>query len=680
MNLRRPHDRDETVTLLFGVHAHQPVGNFPEVIAEAHLRCYRPFLQTLHRHPQFRFSVHFSGWLLAELTRRYPEDMALLGEMVARGQTELFGGGDCEPVLAAIPARDRSGQIAALSERLHRQFGQRPRGAWLTERVWEATVVPELADNGIDYVTVDDYHFLCTGLGKTELDGYYTTEENGRSLDLFPISEALRYRLPFSPAPEAIAHLEELALCGQQAAVYFDDIEKFGIWPETYEWVYERGWLEQFIVGILASPLIRTATYADYHGANKTRGIVYLPTTSYSEMNEWTLPNAAAETYAALLSREKASGQIEAHRPFIRGGIWRNFFSRYPESNWMHKRMLALSTRLAGIPAAASDATLRQYLYRAQANDAYWHGLFGGLYLPHLRRTVYNQLLQLEAALDSLGPRPALARSDLDHDGHDELFLRGPDVQAVIREDGLASVIELDAYPMRHNFGDTLRRSREHYHGKLNQAQATAAEANAPAEGISSAHERVAFKHLITADDMLPDDAPRAMFIDHSVDGDGRRTLIDRYQAYGDGAFSYAAEGWQVNKIFALAAQRIIASYCFLGTTPAVFECEINLAMPSCDSFSGRYILADGSIPCGYGQPLEIAAMSEVTLDDRELKGRVVVRASRPLTLSAAPLHTVSQSEAGFEKIMQAACLRLSWTPLPGEEQNISLELIADGA
>ena len=72
--------------------------------------------------------------------------------------------------------------------------------------------------------------------------------------------------------------------------------------------------------------------------------------------------------------------------------------------------------------------------------------------------------------------------------------------------------------------------------------------------------------------------------------------------------------------------------------------------------------------------------MSEVTLDDRELKGRVVVRASRPLTLSAAPLHTVSQSEAGFEKIMQAACLRLSWTPLPGEEQNISLELIADGA
>ena len=38
------------------------------------------------------------------------------------------------------------------------------------------------------------------------------------------------------------------------AAIYFDDIEKFGIWPETYQWVYEKGWLDNFIQGVLASP------------------------------------------------------------------------------------------------------------------------------------------------------------------------------------------------------------------------------------------------------------------------------------------------------------------------------------------------------------------------------------------------------------------------------------------
>jgi hypothetical protein len=62
---------------------------------------------------EFRFAAHFSGWLLDWLLAHHPQDMALLKEMVGRGQVELFGAGDCEPVLAAIPQRDRLGQIDA---------------------------------------------------------------------------------------------------------------------------------------------------------------------------------------------------------------------------------------------------------------------------------------------------------------------------------------------------------------------------------------------------------------------------------------------------------------------------------------------------------------------------------------------------------------------------------------
>ena len=145
----------QTVTLLLGVHAHQPVGNFPEVLEDAHLRCYQPFIRTLYRYPEFHYAIHFSGWLLDYLLRHYPDDMALLREMVARGQAELFGGGDTEPVLAVIPNRDRIGQLTALSDRLEKTLGKRPSGAWLTERVWEATVVPGLVDAG--------RHPLCHG-------------------------------------------------------------------------------------------------------------------------------------------------------------------------------------------------------------------------------------------------------------------------------------------------------------------------------------------------------------------------------------------------------------------------------------------------------------------------------------------------------------------------------------
>ncbi len=431
------------ITLLLGVHAHQPVGNFPEVIEDAHQRCYKPFLETLHAYPDFRFAAHFSGWLLDWLRERHPADMELLATMVKRGQVELFSSGDTEPVLAAIPHRDRVGQLRTLNDKLAAWTGVRPSGAWLTERVWESAVVPALAETGIRYVTVDDYHFFCTGKAAAELDGFFSTEESGTRLDLFPISEALRYRLPFSPAPDVIGYLENLAEQGQAAAIYFDDIEKFGIWPETYDWVYNRGWLKALIEGVLASPLIRTATYADFHARAATRGIVYLPTTSYSEMNEWTLPMPAAGIYSNLLASEKAAGRAEQHRPFLRGGIWRNFLTRYPEANWMHKRMQALSARLHEL--APPPPALTADLYRAQANDAYWHGLFGGLYLPHLRRAVWQNIVALEAGLDALAPRPPIEVRDLDLDGHDEIFALSRELQLVVRADGLAAPMNWSA-------------------------------------------------------------------------------------------------------------------------------------------------------------------------------------------------------------------------------------------
>jgi len=52
----------------------------------------------------------------------------------------------------------------------------------------------------------------------------------------------------------------------------------------------------------------------------------------------------------------------------------------------MHKRMLGLSERLHVLPEDKRTLEMVDELYIAQANDAYWHGLFGGLYLPHLRR------------------------------------------------------------------------------------------------------------------------------------------------------------------------------------------------------------------------------------------------------------------------------------------------------
>ncbi len=664
-----------SITLLFGVHAHQPVGNFPDVIDDAHIRCYGMFLRVMENYPEFRFSVHFSGWLLDGLLERFPEDMARLKAMTQRGQVEWFGSGDCEPVLAAIPHRDRVSQINTLSDKIEQHFGARPSGAWLTERVWESSVVPALVETGIRYVAVDDYHFLCAGEDGSRLDSFFTTEEDGKYLDLFPISEAARYRMPFSKAEDAVAWLEDLARQGHGAAIYFDDIEKFGIWPETYEWVFEKGWLTQFVEGVLRSDLIRTDSFASYHAREKTRGIVYLPTTSYIEMNEWTLPAERSHDLHKLIEAETAAGRFEAHKPFLRGGIWRNFMSRYPEANWMHKRMLGASQRLAMLAPAQRSAAMQEYLHRAQANDAYWHGLFGGLYLPHLRRAVWNNLLALEAALTALVPAAACEQFDLDHDGHLELTLRGGDLQAFVRDDGDAALVEFSSFKLTHNFGDTLRAYPEAYHAKIDQTHT----AHLADGGIASAHDRVAFLQPIQAQDAAPDERPRGMFLERLSDAEGISHPLANYAPDSQqGRWIAHFEEYSVEKTYRLGAEGLSVDFRVVGRgLPAVIETELNLALPSCDGYGGRYVLADGSIPGGFGQEQAFENMRKITLEDNELGGALIVSSAQPIRFKATPHRTVSQSEAGFEKIMQAVCIKLAWTPLLGTEQSILLKVVA---
>jgi alpha-amylase len=104
------------------------------------------------------------------------------------------------------------------------------------------------------------------------------------------------------------------------------------------------------------------------------------------------------------------------------------------------------------------------------------------------------------------------------------------------------------------------------------------------------------------------------------------------------------------------------------------FSTMLNLAMPSCDGFLGRYMLADGSIPGGFGQPLSVEEASALFLEDGVLGGKVRLRSSPPSCIACRPQQTVSQSEAGFEKIMQGVELLFSWL-IPDDCHTLELQL-----
>jgi len=508
------------IRFIFGIHLHQPVGNFDSVFAQHLNEVYRPFLQKVDERDFLPIVLHLSGPLLEWLEEHGRDYLDLVGRLAAEGKIELLLAGMYEPVLAVLPRRDRVEQIAWMREALARRFGVNATGLWLTERVWEPELAADLAQAGVRYALVDDRHFLVTGFRREDLHVPYITESDGHRLALFPIDERLRYLIPFRPPSETAAYLRELAAQGRPLAVLADDGEKFGGWPGTREWVYEQGWLDQFLTTMAAlvdNGEVLLTTFQEALAHVPPGGLAYLPTASYREMEGWSLP---AEAGRRLVALEKEFGEERLASPdgaLIRGSHWRNFMVKYAEANRMHKKMTALSAlcRSAGDPPDA-----RRAIGRAQCNDAYWHGVFGGLYLPHLRDAVWHQLALAEEALRQ-GQGLAWEVVDIDADGSDELWIHDASFSAILSPARGGVIEEYTVFAHRINYANTLTRRREAYHSIAPREASTGLHDLGGAPSIHDLEERMRLNELPPIDPearalirerALPQDLDEAMY------------------------------------------------------------------------------------------------------------------------------------------------------------------------
>ena len=455
----------QPIRFVFGLHLHQPVGNFGHVF-EDHVRdVYLPFLTHVKETGLLPVAIHVSGPLLDWLERHDTRVLDLIGNLTSAGKIELLLAGYYEPILAVIPREDRLEQIAWMRAALERRFGTRASGLWLTERVWEPGLAADLAEAGVEYAIVDDRHFLVSGVERERLHAPLWTESDGKRLALFAIDERLRYLIPFQPPSDTLAYLTSLREQGLQLAVLADDGEKFGGWPGTKDWVYDRGWLKDFtrtMLGAVERGEVLLSTFSDALAHVPSSGLAYLASASYREMETWAL---AAESADRLADLEETLGTERLARDgmLIRGTHWRNFLVKYAEANRMHKKMLLLSSlcRARGDPMDARFA-----IGRAQCNDAYWHGVFGGLYLPHLREAIWRELAVAENYLRT-GETAQVEEIDVDVDGHNELWVHDACYSMIVAPDRGGSIEEFTRFPDSRNFVDSMTRRREPYHEVL---------------------------------------------------------------------------------------------------------------------------------------------------------------------------------------------------------------------
>ena len=147
----------------------------------------------------------------------------------------------------------------------------------------------------------------------------------------------------------------------------------------------------------------------------------------------------------------------------------------------MHKKMLARfgksSQRAGGFYLFGPKTHARK---RRSCFDAlwarpmqllpHWHGVFGGLYLPHLRQALYRELLSAEVQADKLlhGDKIQVTQEDFDKDGRPEILVEAPDQNLYFRAShNGGSVFEWDLRKEGINLQNVLTRRQEGYRKQL---------------------------------------------------------------------------------------------------------------------------------------------------------------------------------------------------------------------
>jgi hypothetical protein len=691
----------ERFHLVLLIHAHQPCGNFGHVLEKSYKDAYLPFIDLLEKHPGVHMGLHYSGPLLTWIEEHRPEYFTRLKALASSGQVELVGGGFYEPILVSIPPEDQREQITRLAAYLDQHLGHRPAGAWIAERVWEPQLPSALAAAGVNYTLVDDIHFLSAGFEPEELFGAYIAEDRGQSVWLFPGQKALRYFIPFGKIEDVITYLRDAAAVHPSGvAAMGDDMEKFGVWPGTNAHCYKDGWLEKFFTALEEnSSWLRVSTPGEYLADHSPLGRADLPTASYSEMMEWVLPTRVRQRFHAVQKEFSSRPEILS---FLRGGSWRGFFRKYSESNLLNKKMLRVSARIAAVPlrhgsSKASDELMqaRDLLLRAQCNDAYWHGIFGGLYAPHLRTDLWRNLIRAEAIADRLTVGALLPRVELldyDADGAHEHLFTAPEYQALLKPADGGTLAAFDFRPAAATLINSIQRRPEAYHARLRDA------ANVAVPGsVASIHEQTLVKEpgleRFLRYDRLPRHSFRVLLFDPARTQAEYETLeLQEEPGFAGGAYhvkSSSANDAQLiredelkaaSKGGPVAPRLSLAKRFSFGPAPNGCEvgCEIGLklkealAKPIAVGIESVINLLAPAEPDRFfetpkgPQNLRFSGILPgplLRMEDGWQRIRITLHAPGAKEFWVAPIETVSESEEGFERVYQGSQILAIWHP-----------------
>ncbi|MDQ3554933.1 MAG: DUF1926 domain-containing protein, partial [Chloroflexota bacterium] len=479
-------------------------------------------------------------------------------------------------------------------------------------------------------------------------------------------------------------------------------------WPDTYEYCWgQDGWVEAFFRALEAeSSWLTTVRPSDWLDRQPPLGRIAVPASSYVEMTEWALPPDEALVFHELLADARRRKDPAAR--FLRGGTWRAFQARYREINDLHKQMLRVSDKVAAMPEGDRRVRAQDHLHRGQSNDVYWHGLFGGIYLADLRVAALAELIAAEDLAD--GGALSTSQADFDLDGLDEVLLGGPGQTVMVDLAEGGAIGAWDLLASRLPLASVLRRRPEAIHTQLTAAVAAGTAGPAGDQPVSP-HDAVVVKevglerylvydrherrsglvHLLDpfeAAHLGPAELSAERFVDrgdlgeapYAVEELAERRLVLRREGHlrGSGTVGrgeLADGGWPISlvKRIELSGTRRFPTLEMRvelqnkGESRLETELDLEWALQMLGGGGNPaawYELSKGTTEAArtpHDGSGDVVAVDRLSFGNDQLGVRMDARLEPVARVTWHPIETVSNSEAGFERVYQGSALHLRW-------------------
>lgn len=388
-------------------------------------------------------NFHLSGNVITFLDKKYSDFSSKIRNLLDSNQLELLSGGLYEPIFPSIPKEDRQTQILQMSRLINHIYGYSPRGAWITESVWEPSLTLDLAKARIEYTCLPKEYFTSVGMNNDELSGYFVTEEEGRKIGVFPVSYNLNI-LMGKHLPQEVIDL----LIASSRNHNSDNPFLVLLYEHKVTDKSRLNWLINFFELLeKENDSINTVLLGDYYLKNKPKGRIYLGTHQENESQHLTR-------------------------------YWNQFLLKYPEANLLHKKMLRISKKINAAKEGKSRFKVikeminqaQDLLLKGQANNAYWDNKLQGIYSPNERHNTYSNLIKAENLIDAASRQVSkwlqVVEIDYDCDGNDEIIIETETQNIYISPALGGTILEHDFRPKNINLLNVISRKKENYHNQ----------------------------------------------------------------------------------------------------------------------------------------------------------------------------------------------------------------------